>query len=374
MIAFFGYALKANVAMALLLMGYVLALRGSSWFGGRRAWLLGTALLPLLLPALSWEKAATETLRFTLPAIPLIDAAPSDSSIDTVGVLAYFHFGIALLLIIRLVIHVLRSFRAVRRGGDSAISFFRWAHVPDHADEHARAALVAHERAHGDLHHTYDVLLYEALAALFWSNPLWRVALRELRLVHEHQADARAVGSTADYRAILLAQALNTNARILLNRFSSSNLKTRLNMLDRTNRPQRARFLLALPLLAFSFVLTSAEVSHTTQPSEATVFKGSEQSAQFPGGMDALIQFLASRIKYPDDARKAGVEGVVHVAFTVKASGKVTDAKVKRGVREDIDAESLRVVGLMPDWKPAMSNGKAVDSEMTLPIAFRLGE
>lgn len=373
--ALIEYALRANLAMAVMLVGYLLLLRRSAWFSGRRAWLLGTALLPLVLPLLPSGPAAASLPAVMLPVFTIGGMVPRAASHDTLSLLLSVHFGIASLFMARLAYQAWWSLRAVRIGGSSAISFFNRIHVPEHTDPQARAAMLAHERAHGELGHTCDILILEVLAALFWSNPLWRLALRELRLVHEHQADARAAASTTDYRIVLVAQAMNTDARTLLNRFNSSNLKTRLNMLDRTDHRQRARFLLALPLLTLSFLLTSADGSQATaQREDASVFIGHEQAAEFPGGMEALMKFLASSINYPDGARKDGLEGVVYIAFRVKANGKVTDAKVKRGVRADLDTESLRVVNEMPDWKPAMSGGKAVDSEMTLPIAFRLGD
>lgn len=373
--AFIEFALRSNVAMAMLLLGYLMALRGSAWLAGRRAWLLGMAVSAVLLPLIRIPHPAAAPIAFSLPAMEIGSGAGDSSTIEAIRLIIPIYLCIALLLFARLALRASRAYREVEQGGDQALSFLNRVHVPAGAEPVARSAMLAHERAHVKLGHTYDILFLESLAALFWLNPLWRIALGELRLVHEHQADRRAAEASADYPIILVAQAMGTHPRTLMNRFHSSNLRHRMLMLNRAIPNQRGRFLLALPLLALSFILTSADRAGVmTASGEATVFTGTDKAAEFPGGMEALIHYLASNIKYPEAAQKEGVEGVVHVAFVVKSDGTIASAKIKRGVREDIDAESLRVVNTMPNWKPATVDGKAVDSEMTLPISFRLSE
>jgi TonB family protein len=93
-----------------------------------------------------------------------------------------------------------------------------------------------------------------------------------------------------------------------------------------------------------------------------------ENMPEFPGGTDALNKFLVSNIRYPIAAKEAGIEGKVMVSFTVDQNGKVNDVKIIRGVNPELDAEALRVVSMMPDWKPG-TPGKV---SMTLPIQFKL--
>ncbi|MBK7945803.1 MAG: energy transducer TonB [Flavobacteriales bacterium] len=115
-----------------------------------------------------------------------------------------------------------------------------------------------------------------------------------------------------------------------------------------------------------------APVSQPEHAAPARVFPGIEQQPEFPGGTEALYKHLGANIRYPEQARTDKAEGTVYVVFTVKANGAIADASIKRGVHADIDAEALRVVKGMPNWKPATSDGKAVDAQMTLPIAFKL--
>ena len=105
---------------------------------------------------------------------------------------------------------------------------------------------------------------------------------------------------------------------------------------------------------------------------EGQVFTVVEEMPQFPGGMMECMKFLSKNINYPAEAQKAGVEGRVIVQFIVNRDGKVSDAEVIRGVHPDLDAEALRVIGLMPEWVPGKQRGQAVSVKYTMPITFRV--
>jgi protein TonB len=93
---------------------------------------------------------------------------------------------------------------------------------------------------------------------------------------------------------------------------------------------------------------------------------------QFPGGEAELMQFLAGMVKYPAPAIEQGIQGRVICSFTVNRDGSVVDAKVVRGIDPSLDKEALRVIGLMPKWKPGLQSGKPVRVSFTVPILFRL--
>ena len=102
------------------------------------------------------------------------------------------------------------------------------------------------------------------------------------------------------------------------------------------------------------------------------IFTVVEEMPQYPGGMMECMKFLSKNINYPAEAQKAGVEGRVIVQFIVNRDGKVSDAEVIRGVHPDLDAEALRVIGLMPEWVPGKQRGQAVSVKYTMPITFRV--
>ena len=87
---------------------------------------------------------------------------------------------------------------------------------------------------------------------------------------------------------------------------------------------------------------------------------------------EALYQFLEQTIKYPQLAKEQGIQGAVHVSFVVEADGSISDVLVAKGVEESLDAESVRAVQLMPDWKPGEFQGNPVSVKMNLPVRFKL--
>ncbi|WP_170111359.1 energy transducer TonB [Mangrovibacterium marinum] len=108
------------------------------------------------------------------------------------------------------------------------------------------------------------------------------------------------------------------------------------------------------------------------EPDEVAVVDFAEQMPQFPGGMSSLLSFISKSVRYPAQARELGTQGRVFVRFVVNTDGTIADAHVVRSVDSLLDAEALRVVRLMPRWKPGSQNGRPVRVNFTIPINFVL--
>ncbi len=93
---------------------------------------------------------------------------------------------------------------------------------------------------------------------------------------------------------------------------------------------------------------------------------------QFPGGDMELLKFLTKNLKYPSSCQEAGITGKVLCSFIIREDGKVSDIHIAQSVHPDLDREAKRIVNLMPNWQPAMCNGKAVNAKYTVPVSFRL--
>ena len=102
------------------------------------------------------------------------------------------------------------------------------------------------------------------------------------------------------------------------------------------------------------------------------VYQKVEQMPVYPGGDQALVNDLIGSIKYPEEARKNGIQGKVYVSFVVDEQGKVTNAKIERGLEASLDQESLRVVNGLKTWKPGKEKGKVVKVAYTIPINYAL--
>ena len=97
-------------------------------------------------------------------------------------------------------------------------------------------------------------------------------------------------------------------------------------------------------------------------------------SPEFRGGLNALYKFLRNEIEYPKMEKNAGITGRVYIEFFVEKDGKISNVKEKRGIAggAGLTAEGIRVIKLMPKWKPGMQEGKVAKMQMVLPINFSL--
>jgi len=105
------------------------------------------------------------------------------------------------------------------------------------------------------------------------------------------------------------------------------------------------------------------------------VFEVVEIMPEFPdGGMSGLMQFLSKNIQYPINAQKNHTQGRVTVQFVINKDGSISEPKIIRGVDPDLDGEAIRVISLMPKWKPGMQKGQPVRVKYTVPVMFRLSD
>ena len=119
-----------------------------------------------------------------------------------------------------------------------------------------------------------------------------------------------------------------------------------------------------------SFDLNNLNYDEEYDTDEVIAFVPSEDMPVFP---ENIQKWLSKHVKYPQIALENGVQGKVFVQFVVEKDGSVSNIKVVRGVDASLDKEAVRVVSVMPKWKPGKQRGKAVRVAYTLPIAFQIG-
>lgn len=108
------------------------------------------------------------------------------------------------------------------------------------------------------------------------------------------------------------------------------------------------------------------------EPEEQQIFQVVEEMPEFPGGMAECLKFISKNIKYPTIAQENGVQGRVIIQFVVNQDGSIVDPVVMRSVDPYLDKEALRVIKMMPKWKPGKQRGKAVRVKYTVPVTFKL--
>lgn len=418
---FLIYLLQVHIALSLLFIAYKALSARNTHLVTRRALLLGILLFALTYPLYrlpSVADAMPHTLQFTLPELSIAPAAaaqtPASFNLYRLG--AWLYGGIALLLGLRMVIRLLsivglrRRGRLYREGAWRIVvcpepiqpcSFFHWIFLPasmaDTPD--ARATILKHEQAHIRQMHTLDILLGEVVAALCWINPLAWLLLKEIRLNLEYLADRAALADEPEKRAyqyLLLDLALDNRPQASAIPFGHSFLKERIAMINRRTSSTRSRYryLLVLPLClllvvgsqscrqsadhkaANSPATTTETLPQTTTlrevPEQEPVFEVAEVMPEFPGGPQALFEFIRDNLKYPQEAIDNQTEGRVILQFVVDKRGKVNNIQVKRSIDPALDRAAIDVVRALPAWKPDMQNGQQVNVRYTLPIVFKL--
>ena len=539
MAEFLVYDLKVAVLIAAFYFCYRLLMERETMHRLNRIVLLSSILLSLVLPL------CVITLHKTIEVeqIPVIDTAELvitelgtvSSDLETTSeeqsvnllqpsiIFAIFMIG----LVCRL-LYIANSYRHLRRmikdseqhsleDGvtlavvDLPVAPFSWMHtiVLSRIDyEECNPSILAHERGHILQHHSWDIVFVEVLTALQWFNPVVWLLRRDLRTVHEYEADASVLSSGSDmsqYIQLLMRKAMGTKACILANGINNSTIKKRINMMLLTRSPRRnsLKLLALLPIVGVTLALNAETVTDVvykndepqkqvpvkkgkrnatiktgsnqginvieivepksddelksydttlgeTEPNPAVIIlntrqKGEEpllivddkiatieqvralprdavarvavmreknavksfgeaakngaliittvkhqeeidnelvqpgvfdevdEMPQFPGGMPAMMQYLSSNIRYPEDAREAGTQGRVIVSFVVEKDGSISNAKVVKPTYSSLDEEALRVVSAMPNWTPGKQNGEAVRVKYSVPVSFRLG-
>ncbi|RDB03715.1 energy transducer TonB [Runella aurantiaca] len=114
-----------------------------------------------------------------------------------------------------------------------------------------------------------------------------------------------------------------------------------------------------------------------TKPAEVEakapeIFEKVEIDPQFAGGNEGLRTFLMKNLHYPSPAQRSNIQGRVYLTFTVEPDGSLSNINVIRGIGFGCDEEAIRVMKLMPKWKPGKQSGRAVRVKFTMPIVFAL--
>ncbi|WP_439881782.1 TonB family protein [Pontibacter sp. MBLB2868] len=430
-----SYLLKTAIVLLLLYLFYFGLLRNQNNFSFNRLYLLLAPLMAMVLPLLQWpvalapETAVSEVLRsIQLSEVTVTAYRPSAAPLFSLSTIAISVYALgALFVLLKLVkqlwqVQQVKAQVATHQSSNGDVQVYQLpSHYPtfafgkavflseqNHLKPSDQEKILAHELAHVQLYHTWDVLYFELLTALLWLNPIVWLLKQELRDVHEYQADAKVLHTyrAQEYSALLSREVLQQMGLPIGSYFQKPQVLKRLYMLQQNG--QKAgwlRPLLLLPLLGcllfvFSFqqvgaqtqtehkLLLSEQEKPDTKPTLPAILKDHEeelpssaerpytfveQMPRFKGGEVEMMKYLAKNIRYPKDAQAEGIEGLVVVSFTVEVDGSLNDVQVIKSLDELTDAEAVRVVENMNgSWSPGLQNGKAVRVKYTMPIRFAL--
>ena len=431
MIEFLTYDLKVAVLLAVFYMFYRLMLARETFHRVNRIVLLLTAVASYVLPlcvitiheTVTMQRAANVAVgSFQVdmmneePATPLWQIVlPILFIIGMVATLV--HTLSSLFRIIRIIRHSERypqtDGTTICVTGNASLAPFSWMHyiVMNRSDyETSDAAILAHERGHICLHHSWDLLLVDTLTALQWFNPAMWMLRSDLRAIHEYEADAAVLSqgiNARQYQYLLITKAAGIGGYSLANGISHSTLKNRINMMlhTKSDRSHLLKLLTLLPIVGIALAVNAEKVVDlrydepqkqntkksvkgvaekkaetfetntavgTFEPVQGDVFDVVEEMPQYPGGPQALFKFLGENVHYPEEAERAGIQGRVIATFIVEKDGSISQPTVVKSVDPLLDAEAIRVISAMPNWKPGKQNGKVVRVKYTVPLSFNL--
>lgn len=451
---FFIYSIKVAICLVAFYLFYKLLLSRDTFHAFNRATLLLLMLLSLVLPLVSLSideptvvnNGMVQVEQLLVAGVSGEEAQPASLTLVQVLFMVYMVgvvvsvgreivslAGLYKLISGRDHVTIDNGIRIIVIDGDMApFSWFNNIVISRSDYESGRREILIHEMAHISHHHSLDILLCNVLLIFQWFNPAVWLLRRELRNIHEYEADEAVLASganAAEYQLLLIRKAVGERLFSMANNLNHNSLKKRITMMltKRSNPWNRVKVLLTVPVAAVAVVAfatpkaesLSREIEHESDAIVSSVVKSTSNKAAlvaqgktsgeetvnamgraddtfiandiqrmtstdddvyevvekmpaFPGGMAELMKYLRSNVRYPVEAHKAGIQGRVVVSFVVNKDGTVKDAKIVRSVDKSIDAEALRVISAMPKWQPGYQDGKAVSVRYTVPVTFRL--
>lgn len=141
---------------------------------------------------------------------------------------------------------------------------------------------------------------------------------------------------------------------------------------------RKLKMLTSLSIFLFVAFACTQENSPSKLTDEAQtqreIFTIVEDQPSYKGGMDAFYQYVIGEIKYPLQARNAGVEGTVQVQFVIERNGSISNATIKNSIGTGCDQEAIRVIENAPDFIAGSQRGRTVRTTMVMPLTFKLNQ
>jgi TonB family protein len=444
------YQIKVGLCLIAFYLLWKLLLSRETFHRFNRVALLTVMALAMVLPwmRLSLDAAAPVAQQMVvledLIVTPNTQVAAQQSSWSVMGIATVLYF-IGMALVAAWLLHSQWNLRRLMKNGRrealpggatlhvvpgdiSPFSYFRHIVINEQDYRDNPREILIHEQAHIDLRHSWDVMFLGLITLFQWWNPAAWLLGRELRQVHEYEADMAVLNQGVDvkqYQLLLIRKSVGDKLFSMANNFNYQSLKKRIRMMtmNKSSRWNTLRALAVVPVIALALlafanpksvaaVVTNqpahvtpapvalpepAQAEAATQPVEAEavpeavevnteeqasqdaepqsdnkVYNSVEQMPRFPGGEAGLMRYLQENIKYPPEAAKNDIEGRVIVQFIIDKTGQVGEVKVVRPISEELDAEAVRVVKALPKFEPGRQDGEAVSVWYTLPISFKL--
>ena len=397
MTSFLIYDAKVAVLIAVFYMFYRLMLSRETFHRVNRVVLLLTAIASFVLPLCVITMHETVTME-PLPMMALDDLSIDEAApvVEPAEETPWWQIALPTLFIIGMLVtlgHTLMSmFRIlmlIKRSerypqpdgtticvsGNAKVPPFSWMHYivlnrDDYAEQNA--AILAHERGHIRLRHSWDLLLVDTLTALQWFNPAMWMLRSDLRAIHEYEADGAVLSlgiNARQYQYLLITKAASIGGYSLANGISHSTLKNRINMMlhKKSNRSSLLKLLALVPIVGLALAVNAEKVQDVVytdapeatsvvelvneeilqaepQPAEAEVIKADDDKKFIAEGFVFDASNDRGPISHVDENNYSPIVGaIVKVIGTKKGTVTGPDGKFKLEVSDGDDLEAMYI-------------------------------
>lgn len=276
------YVIKAAITLALLYSCFFLFLSKETFHRFNRCMLVGIMLVSLVMPMFHFTTSHPTTLNEEVYIVqnyiehdtpPIIVTAQQAQGITWIQALTWIYMaGVVLMLILTLVqaTSLIRFMSSGVRHTDSQgntvilhnndvppFSIFRYIVMSVKDYESSRQYILTHEQEHIRLGHTYDLLLLQGMKTLMWFNPFIWFLSRDLKAVHEYEADQAVINQGIDaksYQQLLVMKVVGNRLQPFTNNLNHGSLKKRIVMMYQkpSNRWLMLKALCAIPVAALT--------------------------------------------------------------------------------------------------------------------------
>lgn len=400
--AILQYLIPVHIYALVLLLIYRICLRNQVANGWSRIYLWAVAVLPFVLPLLTLPQFVQQSavykdnISLMLPEVVPGGAAPRRAM--SINIIVLLYSAIAGLLLLRMVWKLYRFYRLVRqngyeqdgryrmvyRAGMAPGSFLQYILLPG---RDVPADVVRHEQAHIDRGHAYDMIALELVQCLGFCNLLLPLIRKELKLVHEFEADRLAATDTGAYAALLVREGLHLRSAYTYHSFFTHPIKRRIMMLHKKSTLSGIRKIGVVALLA-GLCLAGISLQSPTRAAAPDVVTPEKEEEVFrsvevaPKADFEWSKYLQEHLEIPASAAGKKYNYRFYISFIVEKDGTVSNVKtvsskngneqipVDEALIKDFEVSALNAIKSMPAWTPGYQKGQPVRCYFTVPVKF----
>jgi len=427
----FMYAVKISLPIGVFILLYWLFLKDEKSFQLNRAVLLTGLVLGYCFPFIQFTlPEVVAQIKGTYELNPItINAdvvSTTSTSFTIVKILSIIYILGTIVFAARFLFRLLQILFLTRRhsgtkingfqtvyvkGDHTPFTFFNILFLPDNPEYRDPGnVILEHEKVHLNQLHTLDNLVVELAIIVQWFNPAVWLCKSLMNSVHEYAADKVILEkgyNKFEYQKLMVETSTGMKVAGLSSHFNATLLKKRITMMSnyKSNKLSGIKYIVVLSFFAIGLLIVAPGSTITAQAgSDEEVYTEVDKMPEYPGGMMEFRKFVAQNLIYPEDAKKAGIEGKVYVEFVIDVNGEIIDINA---VRTDIDGrndentvvvvaedgssnsihvlsaeetlamgvfekEAIRVVSMVDKFTPGEKDSKKVKVQFTFPITFAL--